>query len=75
MILSFLPFYKEMHDFCVVLFDHSHLQDPFWLVSIQYMPVDLCLFVGTHTCGDNVELLESSIVLLVEFAGLYEVFD
>lgn len=74
-ILSFLPFHKKMHHFCVVLFDDSHLQDPFWLVSVQHMPVDLSLFVGTHTGRDDVELLESSIVLLVELARLYELLD
>lgn len=64
-----------MHDLCVVLFDDSHLQDPLWLVSIQHMAVDLCLFIGTHACRDDVELLEPSIVLLVELARLYELPD
>ena len=75
MVLPFLPFHEEVHDLCIVLFYHSHLQDPFWLVSIQHMAVYLGLFVGTHAGLDKVELLEPSIVLLVELAGLYELPD
>lgn len=75
MVLSFLPFHKKVHDLCVVLFDHSHFQDPLWLISIEHMAIDLGLFVGTHPGLDNIELLESSIVLLIELAGLYKFLD
>ena len=75
MVLSFLPFHKEVHDLCVVLLDHIHLQNPLWLVSIEHMAVDLCLFIGVQAGRDNVELLEYSIVLLVELARLYKALD
>jgi len=64
-----------MYSFYAVFLNDRNFKYSFWLITIEYMSVYLCLLIWTHANHDLFHLFNLNVILLIEFSGIVKIPD